>query len=152
MNFLLVSYLDCLFMNKIFYVIIALFLLGSAFLFGMTLNYKDDSNMIERVERTVLGYLENPKLETFKDVSYHFNKISHNGGEVGYVCGFVSRHYDFSRKTEDKRFIVKTYTRPDGAINISIPVIDGIDELLTEAQVDGLWTKYCEAPATKAIQ
>lgn len=136
-------------MNKIFYVIIALFLLGSAFLFGMTLNYKDESNMIERVERTVLGYLENPKLETFKDVNYHFNKISHNGGEVGYVCGFVSRHYDFSRKTEDKRFIVKVYTRPDGGINISIPVIDGIDEMLTEAQVDGLWAKYCEVPVIK---
>ncbi len=141
-------YLDDHFMNKIFYIFIGLFLLGAAFLFGMSVVYKNEISMIERVERAVLGYLDNPKAESFKNVTYYFDKISHNGGEVGYVCGFVSRHYDFSRETEDKRFIVKTYIRPDGTVHISIPIIDGVDEMLTEEQIDNLWNKFCKGPST----
>lgn len=134
-------------MSKIFNIIIALFLLGAGFVLGLTLSYKDDVSIIERTKRTVLGYLESPKLESFKDVSYHFDKISHNGGEVGYVCGYVSRHYDFVSELEFKRFVVKTYIKPDGETNISIPVIDSIEEAIDKKQVDQLWDKYCTSPA-----
>lgn len=134
-------------MSKIFNIIIALLLLGAGFVLGLTFTYKDDVSIIERTKRTVLGYLDSPKLESFKDVSYHFDKISHNGGEVGYVCGYVSRHYDFVSEVEFKRFVVKTYIKPDGEINISIPVIDSIEEALDKKQVDQLWNKYCISPS-----
>lgn len=134
-------------MSKIFNVIIALFLLGAGFVLGLTFTYKDDVSIIERTKRTVLGYLDSPKLESFKDVSYHFDKISHNGGEVGYVCGYVSRHYDLVKEAEFKRFVVKTYIKPDGETNISIPVIDSIEEALDKKQIDQLWDKYCTSPA-----
>ncbi|MBS0859700.1 hypothetical protein ABN072_06265 [Providencia rettgeri] len=133
-------------MSKIFNVIIALFLLGAGFVLGLTLSYKDDVNVIERTKRTVLGYLNSPKLESFKDVGYHFDKISHNGGEVGYVCGYVSRHYDFVSEVEFKRFVVKTYIKPDGEINISIPAIDGVEEVFDKPQIDKLWNSYCISP------
>ncbi|HEM8341413.1 TPA: hypothetical protein U2M54_003551 [Providencia rettgeri] len=133
-------------MSKIFNVIIALFLLGAGFVLGLTLSYKDDVNVIERTKRTVLGYLNSPKLESFKDVGYHFDKISHNGGEVGYVCGYVSRHYDFVSEVEFKRFVVKTYIKPDGEINISIPAIDGVGEVFDKSQIDKLWNNYCASP------
>ncbi|EMT6385357.1 hypothetical protein WMR60_003955 [Providencia rettgeri] len=134
-------------MSKIFNFIIALFLLGAGFVFGLTLSYKDDVSIIERTKRTVLGYLDSPKLESFKDVSYHFDKISHSGGEVGYVCGYVSRHYDFVSELEFKRFVVKTYIKPDGETNISIPIIDSIEEALDKKQADQLWDKHCTSPA-----
>ncbi|EMN0827699.1 hypothetical protein WMR74_004365 [Providencia rettgeri] len=133
-------------MSKIFNVIIALLLLGAGFVLGLTLSYKDDVNVIERTKRTVLGYLNSPKLESFKDVGYHFDKISHNGGEVGYVCGYVSRHYDFVSEVEFKRFVVKTYIKPDGEINISIPAIDGVEEVFDKPQIDKLWNSYCISP------
>lgn len=130
-------------MGKIFYTVIALFLLGAGFIFGLLLSYKHDVDLIERTKRTVLGYLENPKIETFKNVVYRFNKISHNGGQVGYVCGYVSRHYILTEDPEFKRFIVKTYIKPDGVANLSIPVIEGVDEMLTTQQVDILWDRFC---------
>ncbi|MEQ5306589.1 hypothetical protein ABN238_20625 [Providencia rettgeri] len=133
-------------MSKIFNFIIALFLLGAGFVLGLTLSYKDDVSVIERTKRTVLGYLNSPKLESFKDVEYHFNKISHNGGEVGYVCGYVSRHYDFVSEVEFKRFVVKVYIKPDGEINISIPAIDGVGEVFDKSQIDKLWNSYCVSP------
>ncbi|MDR2225185.1 MAG: hypothetical protein LBE52_04205 [Providencia sp.] len=134
-------------MSKIFNIIIALLLLGAGFVLGLSLSYKDDVSIIDRTKRTVLGYLDSPKLESFKDVSYHFDKISHNGGEVGYVCGYVSRHYDFVSEVEFKRFVVKVYIKPDGETNISIPVIDSIEEAFDKKQVDQLWDKYCTSPA-----
>lgn len=136
-------------MSKIFNVIIALFLLGTGFVLGLTLSYKDEVSVIERTKRTVLGYLDSPKLESFKDVGYHLNKTSHNGGEVGYVCGYVSRHYDFVKEVEFKRFIVKTYIKPDGEVNISIPAIDSIEEVFDKSQIDKLWNKYCTSPAIR---
>ena len=133
-------------MSKIFTIVIALLLLGTGLVLGLTLSYKDDVNVVERTKRTVLGYLDKPKLESFKDVNYHFDKISHNGGEVGYVCGYVSQHNDLFSEVEFKRFVVKTYIKPDGEINISIPVIDSIEEALDKQQVDQLWNKYCSSP------
>ncbi|QCJ70357.1 hypothetical protein C9446_11120 [Providencia heimbachae] len=134
-------------MSKIFTTVIVLLLLGVGFVLGLTLSYKDDVSVIERTKRTVLGYLDSPKLESFKDVRYHFDKISHNGGEVGYVCGYVSRHYDLVEEAEFKRFVVKTYIKPDGETNISIPAIDSIEEVFDKSQIDKLWGKYCVSAA-----
>lgn len=128
---------------KSFHIIIGLFLFLFGFIFGLSISYKHDTNLIEMSKRTVLGYLNNPKLESFNDVLYYTNKTSHNGGEVGYVCGFVSDHDDFHQKIESKKFIVKTYSKPDGTINISIPVIEGIDEFDYQGGIGKLWERYC---------
>lgn len=135
-------------MAKIFYTAIAFFLLGAGFVFGLLLSYKHDVDLIERTKRTVLGYLDNPKIESFKDTAYYFNKVSHNGGQVGHVCGYVSRHHDFAEDPEFKRFIVKIYIKPDGVANLSIPIIEGIDEMLTTVQIDSLWDKFCNSTDT----
>lgn len=134
-------------MSKIFNILILALIFFSGLIFGLSLSYKDDTNVVERAKRTVLGYVDYPKLESFKDVKYYFNKISHNRGEVGYVCGYVSQHYETTN--EYAKFIVKVYTKPDGTINMSIPVIKGVEHLFNELQVNTLWKMYCRLPSEK---
>ncbi|WP_272520766.1 MULTISPECIES: hypothetical protein [unclassified Providencia] len=128
---------------KLFHIITGLFLFIFGFIFGLSISYKHNTDLIETSKRTVLGYLNNPKLESFKDVIYYKNKISHNGGEVGYVCGLVSDHNDLHHKMKSKKFIVKTYSKPDGTINISIPMIEGMDEFDYQGGIEKLWDRNC---------
>lgn len=129
-------------MSNVFNILIFVLIFFSGLILGISLSYKDDTNVVERAKRTVLGYVDYPKLESFKEVNYYFNKISHNRGEVGYVCGYVTQHYESNIRYE--RFIVKVYIKPDGNINMSIPVMKGVDHLFNDFQVNRLWKMYCE--------
>lgn len=130
-------------MSKLFGVLILLIIFFSGLILGLFLSYKDDTNTIERAKRTVLGYVDYPKLESFKDVNYYFNKISHNRGEVGYVCGYITQHYKSNANSIYTKFIVKVYKKPDGTINMSIPAINGIDDFFNDSQLNRLWETYC---------
>ncbi|MGG4608830.1 hypothetical protein [Providencia sp. Me31A] len=123
--------------------LIALFLMISSFLFGVSVTQKINFDPIEQTKINVSNLLDYPKAAEFKNMEYFYNKKTPNGGELGYICGEV---FTFNRDILPdgfKRFIVKVYTPPKGLILLSFPIIEDAEDALLSEKIDSIWMMLC---------
>jgi len=117
-------------------------LIGCSFLLGVAVNYKPKPDLINLVKYNVSDYLSYPESASFKNVKYNFLRKTVDEGEVGYVCGEVFRIKN--EKLEGyKRFVVKIYDNRDGRVSLSIPLVEGDNDLLPSTVMEAIWKKYC---------
>ncbi|HHN8583697.1 TPA: hypothetical protein ACRR2I_004234 [Providencia rettgeri] len=94
------------------------------------------------VKESVLDLLSYPAAASFRNMSYYNFRNDSHGREMGFYCGEV-----FGFKNElpygFKRFFVRTLKHPDGDIDISIPMAEKIDDMLSQDEFDRLWDIHC---------
>ena len=128
-------------MNMIKLLIITL-LAGCSFLLGIAINYTPTPDLISLAKINVKDYLSYPETASFKNVKYNFVRKTVDKGNLGYVCGEVFRVKD-ERLEGYKKFIMKVYSSENSKISLSIPLVEGDDDLLPIDITESIWQKYC---------
>lgn len=103
------------------------------------------SNNIEPevlIKESVLDLLAYPKAAIFRNMSYHSVKKEPDGREIGFYCGEV---FGFENELPYgfKRFFVTTLKQSNGDMNISIPIAEKVDDMLSQKEFDELWKTRC---------
>ncbi len=129
-------------MKKTFILTIIILLLGTIAILIKSLYYSQQIPFIEKAQLSVSDMLDYPDAGTFKDVNYYYYKMR-GKKQVGFVCGYVSRHYDFAKPQQYKKFIIKVFSSSDLDYEMSLPFIDGNENIMTSEQIDNLWNIYC---------
>ncbi|WP_369310909.1 hypothetical protein [Providencia rettgeri] len=125
--------------------LIILSLMVISFVLGISVTKTLDFDPIEQSKVNVANLLGHPKAAEFKNMAYYFNRTTHDGGELGYICGEVFTFNKDDLPDGFKRFVVKVYTPPKGLTLLSFPIIeDGEDALLAE-RIDDIWALFCHS-------
>lgn len=94
------------------------------------------------IKEYVLDLLAYPTAASFRNMTYHSFRRDSHGREIGFYCGEV-----FGFKNElpygFKRFFVRTLKHINGDIEISIPMAEKIDDMLSQNEFDRLWEIRC---------
>lgn len=102
-----------------------------------------------RVKESVLDLLSYPTAASFRNISYHTFRNDSHGREIGFYCGEV-----FGFKNElpygFKRFFVRTLKHSDRYTEISIPIAEKIDDMLSQDEFDKLWEMHCTKKNNKS--
>nr|WP_282559926.1 hypothetical protein [Providencia rettgeri] len=95
-----------------------------------------------RAKESVLDLLAYPAAASFRNMTYHSFRSDSHGREIGFYCGEV---FGFENELPYgfKRFFVRTLKHSNGDIDISIPMAEKIDDMLSQDEFDSLWETRC---------
>lgn len=131
-------------MNRQYYYLSIVFIALISFVCGFLTPISSNNNIEPEIliKESVLDLLAYPKAASFRNISYHRVKKGSDGREIGFYCGEV---FGFENELPYgyKRFFVTTLKQSNGDMNISIPIAEKIDDLLSQKEFDELWNIRC---------
>lgn len=130
---------------KHIYSYLIVFLIALVSYIGGLLTPVSSHNKMEpevRVKESVLDLLAYPSAASFRNMTYHSFRSDSHGREIGFYCGEV---FGFENELPYgfKRFFVRTLKHSNGDIDISIPMAEKIDDMLSQDEFDRLWETRC---------
>lgn len=117
--------------------------IGGIFILALTFTRTEKLDLMTAIKKNVSDTLEYPTAAQFRNIVPFFYQNTADGGKLYYACGEVYRFDGHIEPSGFKRFIVKTYEKKQERIDVSIPLIEGYEEIFNPEQFDQIWRKYC---------
>lgn len=129
---------------KVISTLVVILIVTTAFISGLFTNisiYVNDNPELS-IKESVLDLVAYPTAASFRNIRYFpFREI--NNKKIGFYCGEVYG-FDDGLPYGYKRFFIRTIKYADGTSNIGIPVVEKIEDMVTQKEFDQLWKERCD--------